>query len=118
MSEQEDRSQLREEIAQEKFGKSFEECDMSEKQSVGGTIGGRRGGEIRKQQMMEEGGVDEETGKMKAYSEMGQSGAKKGGYATEFAHDPALKEKFTGDAHYGEAPEDSKPGGGSVSTGM
>lgn len=42
--------------------------------SVGGTIGGRRGGEARKQQLAEEHGGDVHA----AYSEMGQSGAKKG----------------------------------------
>lgn len=42
--------------------------------SVGGTIGGRRGGEARKKQMAEEHGGDVHA----AYSEMGQTGAKKG----------------------------------------
>jgi hypothetical protein len=42
--------------------------------SVGGTIGGRRGGEARKKQMAEEHGGDVH----EAYSQMGQTGAKKG----------------------------------------
>lgn len=47
--------------------------------SVGGTIGGRRGGEARKQQMAEEHGGDVHA----AYSEMGQTGAKKGKVAPQ-----------------------------------
>lgn len=42
---------------QEKFDKSFEECDTQQKMAVGGTIGGRRGGEGRKKQMG--GGTDD-----------------------------------------------------------
>ena len=49
-------------------------CCPLQKMSVGGTIGGRRGGEARKQQMAEEHGGDVHA----AYSEMGQTGAKKG----------------------------------------
>lgn len=42
--------------------------------SVGGTIGGRRGGEARKQQMAAEHGGDVH----EAYADMGKTGAKKG----------------------------------------
>eukprot|EP00879_Flechtneria_rotunda_P003120 GHRR01003341.1.p2 GENE.GHRR01003341.1~~GHRR01003341.1.p2 ORF type:complete len:101 (+),score=34.13 GHRR01003341.1:109-411(+) len=86
----EDRQQLREEIAQEKYGKPFEELDSDEKMSVGGTIGGRRGGEARKKQMAEEHGGDVHA----AYSEMGSTGAKKGGYSTGYAHDPEKQKEF------------------------
>eukprot|EP00878_Enallax_costatus_P011393 GHUV01011896.1.p2 GENE.GHUV01011896.1~~GHUV01011896.1.p2 ORF type:complete len:100 (+),score=35.51 GHUV01011896.1:93-392(+) len=87
----EDRTQMRNEIAQEKYGKNFEELDSDEKMSVGGTIGGQRGGEARKKQMAEEHGGDVHA----AYSEMGQTGAKKGGYSTGYAHDPEEKAKYT-----------------------
>lgn len=86
-----EKQQLREEIAQEKFDKSFEELDSDEKMSVGGTIGGRRGGEARKKQMAEEHGGDVH----EAYSQMGQTGAKKGGYSTGYAHDPEQAAKYT-----------------------
>ncbi|KAJ9527311.1 hypothetical protein QJQ45_025546, partial [Haematococcus lacustris] len=52
------------EIAQEKFGKSFEECDAHERQVVGGVYGGNK----RKEQMTEATGGDTH----KAYSEMSQ----------------------------------------------
>jgi len=42
---------------QEKYEKPFEQLDSDEKMSVGGTIGGRRGGNVRKKQM---GGDDPE----------------------------------------------------------
>jgi hypothetical protein len=45
MSGEQDRDQMRNEIAQEKFGKDFDQLDSDEKMSVGGTIGGRKGGE-------------------------------------------------------------------------
>jgi hypothetical protein len=53
----------------------FLHCIILQKMSVGGTIGGRRGGEARKKQMAEEHGGDAHA----AYSEMGKTGAKKGG---------------------------------------
>eukprot|EP00775_Hariotina_reticulata_P008296 gene8296-8482_t len=75
----EDRSQMRNEIAQEKFNKNFEELSSEEKMSVGGSIGGKRGGEARKQQMADEHGGDVHA----AYSEMGKSGGQKGAKQTE-----------------------------------
>ena len=51
MSGEQDKDQMRNEIAQEKFGKDFEQLDSDEKMSVGGTIGGRRGGEGKFQAM-------------------------------------------------------------------
>lgn len=60
-----------------------------------------QGGQVRKEQMAEQGTTEE--GKMKAYSEMGKSGAMKGGYGNELAHDPEMKEKYTGDRNYGGA---------------
>lgn len=56
----------KEQIAQEKFGKSFEELEGRERVIVGGTKGGRH----RKEQMAEEGGGDPS----KAYAEMGKTG--------------------------------------------
>ncbi|KAF5843042.1 hypothetical protein DUNSADRAFT_2655 [Dunaliella salina] len=93
------KQELRKKVAQEHFGKSWEECDTQERQSVGGHIGGPRGGGRRKSDMEKEGETEE--GKLKAYSEMGKMGAKKGGYGNELMHDPKLKEKYTGDPNYG-----------------
>jgi hypothetical protein len=53
--------------------KPFDECEPTERQSVGGTLGG----ETRKEQMAQEHGGGEE-GVHKAYAEMGASGGKKG----------------------------------------
>lgn len=71
-----DQQKLRDEVAQEKFGKKFDDLDSDEKMSVGGTIGGKRGGQARKEQM----GGDDPEKVHEAYSEMGKTGAKKGGY--------------------------------------
>lgn len=46
-----------------------------------------------------------EEGKMAAYSEMGKSGAKKGGYSTGYAHDPEEQAKYT-DRTGNETPMD------------
>jgi hypothetical protein len=46
-----------------------------------------------------------EEGKMAAYSEMGKSGAKKGGYSTGYAHDPQEQAKYT-DRTGNETPMD------------
>lgn len=56
----------KEQVAQEKFGKSFDELEGRERQSVGGTVGGSH----RKEQMAEEHGGDASKG----YAEMGQKG--------------------------------------------
>jgi hypothetical protein len=53
-------------IAQEKLGKSFDECTPEERLSVGGTLGGER----RKEEMAEAAGGDAS----KAYAEMGAKG--------------------------------------------
>jgi hypothetical protein len=66
-----DRQQDLERIAQEKYGKSYEQLDTSEKRSCAGTIGG----ETRKEQMTQEHGGDTHA----AYSEMGT----KGGQSTQ-----------------------------------
>jgi hypothetical protein len=81
-------------IAQDKFSKNFNELDSDEKMSVGGSYGRKKGGDVRKEQMSEQGTTED--GKMKGYSEMGSTGAKKGGYSTGYAHDPKEQEKYTG----------------------
>eukprot|EP00877_Chromochloris_zofingiensis_P007538 jgi/Chrzof1/3037/Cz12g09070.t1 len=86
-----DQQKLRDEVAQEKFGKKFDDLDSDEKMSVGGTIGGKRGGQARKEQM----GGDDPEKVHEAYSEMGKTGAKKGGYSTGYAHDPEEQAKYT-----------------------
>lgn len=58
----------KEEIAQEKYGKSYEELGTNEKKAVGGV----KGGEARKQQMADEAGGDVHA----AYSEMGSKGGR------------------------------------------
>lgn len=87
--------QRRDEIAQETFGKKFEECDPMERVAVGGTLGGekrkedltaaagddthaayaemgKQGGEARKEQLTSEAGGDTH----KAYQELGQQQGK------------------------------------------
>ncbi len=41
---------LQDQVAQEKYGKDFQELEGRERQSVGGTVGGSKGGEARKEQ--------------------------------------------------------------------
>jgi hypothetical protein len=96
MSSEEEHNKRRDEIAQSKFGKTFEECDPMERVTVGGTLGGetrkeqmaaehggsaheayaemgKKGGEARKEQLTEEAGGDTH----KAYQELGQQQGKK-----------------------------------------
>ncbi|KAL6749933.1 hypothetical protein V8C86DRAFT_3144413 [Haematococcus lacustris] len=56
--------ETKDQVAQEKFGKSFDELETNEQKSVGGTFGGNK----RKEQMTEATGGDTH----KAYSEMSQ----------------------------------------------
>lgn len=74
---------------------AFDELDSDEKMSVGGTIGGRRGGEARKKQMAEEHGGDVHA----AYSEMGQSGTKNG--AQQLASPPVMPACLSDTRHLG-----------------
>lgn len=95
-SEEAAHAQRRDEIAQEMFKKSFEQCDPHERIQVGGTLGGetrkeqmaeqeggdaaaaysamgKKGGEARKEQMAEEKGGSASA----AYAELGQKGGQK-----------------------------------------
>eukprot|EP00877_Chromochloris_zofingiensis_P003420 jgi/Chrzof1/13079/Cz07g19020.t1 len=70
---------VKEQIAQEKFGKSFDDLEGRERQSVGGT----KGGQARKEQLASEHGGDASAG----YSDMGtqrkeQMAAEHGGDAS------------------------------------
>lgn len=70
--------------------------------TVSHAVGGRRGGEARKQQMAEQAGGDVS----KAYSDMGQTGAVKGGYSTGYAHDEQkMKEVGATENRYETPPE-------------
>lgn len=93
--------------------------------SVGGTIGGQRGGQARKEQMAREAGgsgAGDEAAVHEAYSQMGKSGAEKGGFSTGYAHDPEQQRAHGVDP---DAPEqvgavksaDRGAGGGGGDTG-
>ncbi|KXZ41501.1 hypothetical protein GPECTOR_427g295 [Gonium pectorale] len=66
----------KEQIAQEKFGRHYDELDTDEKKAVGG--------QFRANELGHEG-----------YSDMGKKGGKKGGYSTGYAHDPEEQKKHT-----------------------
>ncbi|WIA13314.1 hypothetical protein OEZ86_006586 [Tetradesmus obliquus] len=60
----------KEQIAQDRYGKGYEELGTNEKKAVGGVKGGQIGGEARKEQMANEHGGDVHA----AYAEMGSKG--------------------------------------------
>eukprot|EP00882_Tetradesmus_deserticola_P001400 GHRQ01001516.1.p1 GENE.GHRQ01001516.1~~GHRQ01001516.1.p1 ORF type:complete len:139 (+),score=41.07 GHRQ01001516.1:16-432(+) len=92
----------KEQFAQERYGKSYEELGTNEMKAVGGMKGGQIGGEARKEQMAAEHGGDVHA----AYADMGSKGGEKGGNARK----EQMAEEHGGDASAGYSEMGQKGG--------
>eukprot|EP00775_Hariotina_reticulata_P005711 gene5711-5951_t len=88
----------KEQIAQDRFGKSFDELETNQQKAVGGAMGGPKGGEARKEQMAAEHGGDVHA----AYAEMGSKGGE--------ARKEQMADEHGGDASAGYSEMGSKGG--------